>query len=173
MKKIVEGVSDTKLQEIENKLSKRNERSPLRLHHIESINHRSVENLLNKILAYNISHPTVYVKSGSMQCRRNCNRSAGDLYIIAKYYRPSVTLKEVRQALFILCNDFRVGSFYCHTIHKRVFFKLNQSLTRKNTYTSSGLSRDEFGLPLFWNDGQPHESNLVEFNMESQREDDD
>lgn len=164
MRTIVDNISEEKLQELEERLSKRAKRSPLKLREVDFIKYKTTKKLLNKILLLNMSHCTLYVKSDNIQCIAGRNRSMGDLFLIAKYYKPDITFKEVRIALFNLCSNFKVGSFYCSTIHKRIFYKNTPSLRNRDNYTSSGEVSDEFGLRLSWSDGAMHRDNLDELN---------
>jgi hypothetical protein len=62
-----------------------------------------------------------------------------------KFYYPELTFREFRKTLMSLVSNHYVSSNYCRTIHKRVFYKCNDSL-RPSTheYVGNLRNRDEF-----------------------------
>jgi hypothetical protein len=108
---------------------------------------RKLELMVDDIIWKNITHDTLYVSNGLRQCDCWHRRSQGDLFRIVKYYRPEVTFKEFRQALFNLVNSERLITSYCPNIRKRVFHKRNRYRQNQDTvYHSTTI--DEFGLTL-------------------------
>lgn len=77
---------------------------------------------------YNKERETIYVDDESRQCDTNGGsgrrRSIGDLFMIARYYFPNTTLRQLYDILFNQLDAELPGfrSSYCTTINKYVFY---------------------------------------------------
>lgn len=81
-------------------------------------------------------------KRGRITCKEGKRRSLVDLYRICKYYYPTVTLKEVKEALWNL--PFGIDVFICPDIRRRVH--------RRNAGTWGSIAynnADEFGWDYY------------------------
>ena len=97
---------------------------------------------------------TVFVNSNTVQTLNNKRRSLGDLYMICKYYYPTMTLTELLRELYIeLPRHFNTGgrrtgfrSSICSQIHKRVWYYAAGS---SNEIINS-TSNDEYSHQVSW-----------------------
>jgi hypothetical protein len=105
---------------------------------------------LKNIFLLNRKYKTTFAESGEIQCGENHKRSQGDLFLIMRYYRPTITFKQFRKALFNLMNGNMVFSVYCSDIHKRTFWKVNRSVEelQPDTTIFSYNTVDELGFTL-------------------------
>ena len=55
-------------------------------------------------------------------------RSVGDIFLLVKYYHPTVTFKDIRKALVELLENNMITSDYCSNIQKRVYWVSNNLL---------------------------------------------
>jgi hypothetical protein len=81
---------------------------------------KDLAELISRIIAD--KEETVYVlKDGSekTQCTRGRCRSVEDVYRVAKYYKPDITLKEVLLAVKSLYGKY-VSNHYCSTVRRIV-----------------------------------------------------
>lgn len=62
-------------------------------------------------------HTTIY-EDGQYQTGTGRSRSLGDLWLITKYYYPSISLKRFRNILYSLTG---LVGHYCSTVNKRVY----------------------------------------------------
>ena len=84
-------------------------------------NYESSTDFVTPQLLYNGS----YLQSNygrDVQCQPGKNRSQGDLYQLAKYYRPDLTFRQFIEAMWTLVNNNKYGTFICPNIGKRVWF---------------------------------------------------
>lgn len=99
---------------------------------------------------WNKTKPTIYVGSGRQQTGTNRLRSLGDIYMICKYYYPTVTVKDIMKELCVtlpaLISGMNVS--YCSEIYKRVW--THYTATGEYKYPSIATyenhRRDEWGL---------------------------
>ena len=108
---------------------------------------KSLELIIDDILWKNKMFKTLYVANSAEQCDCGKRRSQGDLFKILKYYKPEVTFKEFRGALFNLLNEKKIVTLFCGDIHKRVFVKYQKDKHRDCVIYSQNVE-DEFGLTL-------------------------
>lgn len=92
---------------------------------------------------------TKWVDDDVTQCECGKRRSLGDLYMILKYYFPTITVKDVLVILYIklptrLTNGFRTSK--CNQIHKRVWYYAPGS---SNAIGSTDVD-DEYGKRYSW-----------------------
>lgn len=93
---------------------------------------------------WNEEKNTIYVDNSEVQTATGKRRSLGDIFMIMKYYYPTITLKEVFKLLHadintVITSGFRTSK--CNTIHKRVWYYSeggSSSVMDKN-------SNDEYG----------------------------
>jgi len=143
---ISEIASDTTLEGIERELLTQ---PPLKLGDLPRDYYkrrRRLELIIDDIIWKGREHLTLYAHNGKEQCDRYKRRSQGDLFRIVKYYRPEVTFKEFRQALFNLVNSGKVTTSYCNNINKRVFHKHYKGYQPASVYHDTTV--DELGLTL-------------------------
>lgn len=102
------------------------------------------EFLIKFITKWNNEKNTIFVNSKEVQTDTGRRRSLGDIFMILRYYYPTITLREVIQLLYvdwITLGDINFRSCYCHTINKRVWYYENKGeSTILNKITS-----DEYG----------------------------
>lgn len=92
---------------------------------------------------------TVYVNSGAVQTINNKRRSLGDLYMICKYYYPTMTLTELLRELYTtLPQHFRTGfrTSICSQIHKRVWYYSSGS----DNQVANSMNPDEYNHNVSW-----------------------
>ncbi len=77
------------------------------------------------LYSYNKSNTTRSCPYGYQQCDRNRRRSLGDIYRICKYYYPNITLLQVLKVLIDLLNSRKIGTCFCGTIRKQVYYTNN------------------------------------------------
>lgn len=102
------------------------------------------EFLVRFFTEFNTEKDTIYVDTRDVQTYAGKRRSLGDIYMICKYYFPTVTLKEVIQLLYVdLFSEIDPGfrSSYCTTINKRVWYYSPNSANEMLNKTQN----DEFG----------------------------
>lgn len=92
---------------------------------------------------------TKWVDDDTTQCECGKRRSLGDLYMILKYYFPTITIKDILVILYIklparLTNGFRTSK--CNQIHKRVWY---YSPGSSNVISSTDID-DEYGKRYSW-----------------------
>jgi hypothetical protein len=93
---------------------------------------------------------------GCIQCNLRKNRSLGDLFCIARYYYPTISLKRFREILNNLINTERLAILYCGTIEKRVYYTPFNTLNNRPENISTGGrfiyddddKKDEYGYKL-------------------------
>jgi hypothetical protein len=117
---------------------------------------------LKNIFLLNRKYKTIFAESGKIQCGEDHKRSQGDLFLIMRYYRPTITFKQFRKALFNLMNGNMVFSVYCSDIHKRTFWKVKRSVEEFMLYNDATTifscnTIDELGFTL--NNNNPVGSN--------------
>ncbi len=78
------------------------------------------------------------------QCGKKRLRSIEDIFRIAKYYKPSITLSEVHKGVKSLYSDCVTYS-YCCTVHRFVHRKKNVTKTVNDYRTSIGSNNIKFG----------------------------
>ncbi len=66
------------------------------------------EFLINFFREYNNNHDTRYVDVDDVQTDAGCRRSMGDLYLLVKYYYPSVTFKQDVLGVPLSLNKFGI-----------------------------------------------------------------
>lgn len=72
------------------------------------------------LVKHNLEFNTYY--GNYLVCGVNRRRSINDLYLISKYYFPTLTLEELILALNDLIGDRQICTQYCTTINKYVFY---------------------------------------------------
>ena len=66
---------------------------------------------------------TIWDDNSEIQTTVGKRRSLGDIYMLAKYYYPKTTLKDVIHMLYVdMVNLEHFRTSYCHTINKRVWY---------------------------------------------------
>jgi len=76
-----------------------------------------------------------------MQCRGHKNRSTHDLFLLANYYYPSLTLLECICILVELNENLEIYSLQCPQIEARVWYYDNRKdYDKENKYFSSAIS---------------------------------
>ena len=95
---------------------------------------------------------TVFVDGSGIHTANNKRRSLGDIYMICKYYYPSMTLTQLLRELYIeLPRHFAASTqgfrtSICSQINKRVWYYDSDAL---NDILNS-TSRDEYGKIVSW-----------------------
>lgn len=81
-----------------------------------------LEFLYSFLTDWNERFPTIFL-DGSVQTPPSKRRSMDDLWMIMKYYYPTLTFKEFCQILYIDIHTFpRIRTSPCSIIRKRVFY---------------------------------------------------
>jgi hypothetical protein len=124
MKKVVEGLTDVEIKELEVTILGLGRRLKLDGFPKETIpKGRSYKDIILDICYENNKRLTYYADTNNtIQCYPNKNRSQGDLFLLAKYYIPDITLKEFRQCIWDLLNEKKLATLYCNNIEKRIFY---------------------------------------------------
>lgn len=75
------------------------------------------------IQEHNEELQTIFVNTEELQCEPGKRRSAGDIYLICKYYYPDCSLQEVLLILdeLTINEDHNIKSQVCRAINKRVY----------------------------------------------------
>lgn len=91
---------------------------------------------------------TIWVDDDTIQTKAGKRRSLGDLYMIAKYYYPNTTLKDLVKILFVdFVTEFpHYRSSYCWGTSKRMFYYAGTQTT--GIYDKEQL--DEYGKKWDW-----------------------
>jgi hypothetical protein len=85
------------------------------------------EFILNFVEHHRRYYSTVKAGTTKVVCWDNKRRSAGDIYLICKYYYPKCTVKEVMKVLTRLISRRAICGSYCNTIHKYVFYTFDRN----------------------------------------------
>lgn len=114
------------IQKLNTQFRKDQKVSPIRIKGLLKKREETLENFLIKFfVTWNQEKETIFVKTKEVQTTTGKRRSIGDIFLLSLYYYPKTTLREVidiiYDVLFQEVPNFR--SSYCHTIHKRVFYK--------------------------------------------------
>ena len=117
-------------------ISKEKQLKPLKKSNIEITTYS--EFIIDFLLKHNNDKISVDSVSGRSNCSTKRRRSAYDIYLITKFYYPSVTFKEVLMILCILVENYSINASYCSDICKYVFY------TSKISDYSNLLRRFEF-----------------------------
>lgn len=97
---------------------------------------RKTENFdtfMSKFAERNAQNSTIWSDTKICQTTSGRRRSLGDIFMICRYYYPTITLAEVLTQLYA-----KFGSSICSTIHKRVFYIRN----------GHDIGTDEYNYPL-------------------------
>ncbi|MFH2013949.1 MAG: hypothetical protein ABIJ17_03205 [Patescibacteria group bacterium] len=117
-----------------------------------NIKELSKKNAVKEVLELSQNYYSKYENRKRIQCKREANRSATDLWRHLKHFRNDISIFDVMTYLYELNINNECTSQYCCTVLKRVF-----SLGR-GAYNSR--NKDEFGLTLFdWKDINQGEKN--------------
>ncbi len=86
----------------------------------------TLQEFLAKVFTeWNDEKNTIYVDDKSIQTGTGKRRSLGDIYMLCKYYYPTVTIRDVLFELYVGLRDYFDSHYrtsYCHTINKRVWY---------------------------------------------------
>jgi hypothetical protein len=122
MIKIKEVASDKLLLEMQEKILEKPLLKIAMYNDQNSFNNLELNNFIDIILS-KLQFNNSLTLENKLQCEPYRNRSLEDIFLIAKYYRPDITLKEVRKGLFNLLNNCKIATLMCPNINKRVYFK--------------------------------------------------
>lgn len=96
---------------------------------------------------WNQEKETLYTKDKTVQTKPGKRRSFGDIFSICKYYYPSLTVRELRDLLYIrlpeLVPNFRTS--LCSQIQKRVWYKGKEN---QETAILNKEGDDEFDMTV-------------------------
>lgn len=76
----------------------------------------------NFLVNYNAQFHTVFAVTGKQQTYRSARRSAHDIYCIASFYFPRLTLTTLYNTLLELCANGGVSTNICTTVNRRVYW---------------------------------------------------
>ena len=102
------------------------------------------EFLIKFFKEWNLEKNTLFIETSEIQTVAGRRRSLGDIFMIMKYYYPTITLKEVCKLLIIeipsvITQGFRTS--YCTNINKRVWY-YSEGLPN---LIGSEIRNDEYG----------------------------
>lgn len=146
---------DEELLYIQNRIEASFNNNPIRLTRTLKKRKETPEEFLYKfftdwnLTGGEIPKRTVYINNETVQCECGKRRSLGDLYMILKYYYPTITIKDVLIILYVklparINNGFRTSK--CSQIHKRVWY---YAFSSSNTIGSMDVD-DEYGKRYSW-----------------------
>lgn len=88
------------------------------------------------------------------QCKKDANRSFGDLLRLARTYFPKTTREELATLLYKLNEEIKLYAQFCHTVNKVVFRKGQsyQSITLdyyiNNAYNGNLVGADKYSFNM-------------------------
>lgn len=144
--KIKETATDYQLIKIENQILT----NPLLKFEQYLPKDKSLVDIVYDIILNNRTSLTINTKTNLIQCEKDKNRSITDLFLLMRYYYPETTLKEFRQCLFDLVNDRKIGTLFCGSISKRVFYHPPNKYCPLPDNIHHIDYKDEYGLHLGW-----------------------
>lgn len=99
---------------------------PIRLEKTKRVREETLQEFLVKFFTdWNNEKNTILVSNGEIQTDTRRRRSLGDIYMICKYYYPSIELKDLIYELYVGLHEYFDTGFrtsHCSLIVKRVWY---------------------------------------------------